>query len=254
ENIAAIHDVPSDKILAAAFAAAAKAGGAPGNPSRLAPVVDGGALPSDPFTPAAPAISANVPVMIGWNKDEWSLFAASEPWFGKLTEAELAERAKQVAGDKAEALLAAFKKLHPDYSPTYLMNDFTTNMRMFIGSVTLAERKAAQNAAPVYLYNLVWETPVGGGIFKSPHTLEMPFVFNNVDKSRPLVGPGDAPEKMAAQMSDAWIAFARTGDPNTASIPKWPPYDAKRRATMTFDIESKVVDDPLSEVRKILQG
>jgi len=56
------------------------------------------------------------------------------------------------------------------------------------------------------------------------------------------------PEALARQMSDAWLAFARTGNPN------WPPYTPGRRATMLFDVESRVVDDPNAEVRKILQS
>ena len=217
-----------------------------GGMQRLAPVVDGVVLPSDPFTPAAPEISANVPILIGSNKDEMTLFTAAEPWFGTLTDAQLVERAKLIAGAKAEPLIAAFRKLHPDYSPTYLLNQVLTANTMFGGSITLAERKAAQNAAPAYMYYLVWETPVVNGLFKTPHTLDIPFMFDNVDKARVLVGPGPEPEALARQMSGAWLAFARTGNPN------WPPYTAERRATMLFDVHSRVADDPNSEIRMIL--
>jgi len=245
----ALQGIPAEDILAAAFAAAAKAGGGPmGGMMRLSPVVDGVVLPSDPFTPVAPAISAGVPILIGSNKDEMTLFTAGEPWFGRLTDAQLVERAKAIAGSKAEPLIAAFRKLHPDYSPTYLLVQVLTAQAMFGGSITLAERKAAQKAAPVYMYYLVWETPVANGLFKSPHTLDIPFMFDNVDKARVLVGPGLQPEALARQMSDAWLAFARTGNPN------WPPYTPGRRATMLFDVESRVVDDPNAEVRKILQS
>ncbi len=245
----ALQGIPAEDILAAAFAAAAKAGGGPmGGMMRLSPVVDGVVLPSDPFTPVAPAISAGVPILIGSNKDEMTLFTAGEPWFGRLTDAQLVERAKAIAGSKAEPLIAAFRKLHPDYSPTYLLVQVLTAQAMFGGSITLAERKAAQKAAPVYMYYLVWETPVANGLFKSPHTLDIPFMFDNVDKARVLVGPGPQPEALARQMSDAWLAFARTGNPN------WPPYTPERRATMLFDVESRVVDDPNAEVRKILQS
>ncbi len=245
----ALQGIPAEDILAAAFAAAAKAGGGPmGGMMRLSPVVDGVVLPSDPFTPVAPAISAGVPILIGSNKDEMTLFTAGEPWFGRLTDAQLVERAKAIAGSKAEPLIAAFRKLHPDYSPTYLLVQVLTAQAMFGGSITLAERKAAQKAAPVYMYYLVWETPVANGLFKSPHTLDIPFMFDNVDKARVLVGPGPQPEALARQMSDAWLAFARTGNPN------WPPYTPGRRATMLFDVESRVVDDPNAEVRKILQS
>ena len=250
----ALQSIPAEDILAAAFAAAAKAGGGPmGGMMRLAPVVDGVVLPSDPFTPAAPAISASVPILIGSNKDEMTLFTAAEPWFATLTDTQLMERAK-LAGPKGEALVAAFRKLYPDYSPTYLLNQVMTATSMFAGSVTLAERKAAQKAAPVYMYYLIWETPVANNLFKSPHTLDIPLMFDNVDKARVLVGPGPQPEALARQMSDAWLAFARAGKPNAASIPEWPPYTAERRATMLFDVKSRVADDPNAEIRKILQS
>ena len=250
---AALFTAPTDKVLAAAFTAMEKLGPAAGG-QRLAPVVDGIVLDRHPFDPDAPSLSARIPVVIGWTKDEMTLFNASEPWFGKLTEEELTKSVAEIAGgaEKGTALLDALRAARPDYSPTYLRSSALTASRMFLGSVQLAERKAAQKGAPIWVYELVWETPVGNGIFKSPHTLEIPFVFANVDKAAVLVGTGDAPKSLEKQMSEAWIAFARTGDPNHPGIPKWPSYDAERRPTMVFDTQSRVVDDPDSAIRKAL--
>jgi para-nitrobenzyl esterase len=83
---------------------------------------------------------------------------------------------------------------------------------------------------------------------RTPHALEIPLVFDNVEKARNFVGRGDEPQVLAEQMSEAWLAFARTGDPG------WPAYDPATRATKLFDLESRVVNDPLPEVRKVLQG
>ncbi|HTQ58087.1 MAG TPA: carboxylesterase/lipase family protein [Bryobacteraceae bacterium] len=249
----ALACLPPHALVAAAAAAAEKAGRSPAT-MRLAPVVDGKALPSDPFTPAAPAVSANVPLIIGTNKDEMTLFVVAEPWFGHLTEAQLNGRARQMAGPKSDALVAAIRKLHPDYTPNYIAAAVLTDTTMLAGSITLAERKAAQNAAPVYMYCLVWETPILNGLFKSPHTLEIPLMFDNVGRARVLLGPGHDPEAIAAQMSAAWLAFARTGDPQTHGIPAWPAYTPGRRATMLFDVESRVVDDPQKEIRLALES
>jgi hypothetical protein len=82
--------------------------------------------------------------------------------------------------------------------------------------------------------------------------LDLPLVFNNVESSRSMVGPGPEPQRLADQMSAAWIAFARTGNPNAGGLPRWPPYDIKSRATMIFNVESKVQNDPYAEIRRIL--
>jgi para-nitrobenzyl esterase len=253
-DAAALAAAPAEKVLAAAFTAAEKVGAAGGGFMRLAPVVDGVVLDRHPFDPDAPGLSAKIPLMIGWTKDEMTLFAAAEPWFGKLTEEELVKSVAEIAGSEAKGktLLAALRQQRPDYSPTYLRTAALTASRMFVGSVQLAERQAALKAAPVWVYELAWETPVGGGIFKSPHTLEIPFVFANAEKAAVLVGDGPVQEQLERQMSDAWIAFARSGDPNHALLPEWPRYDAERRATMVFDATSRVVDDPDASIRKAL--
>ena len=71
--------------------------------------------------------------------------------------------------------------------------------------------------------------------------------------NRALVGPGPAPTALARTMSDAWIAFAKTGDPNTAALPDWPRYDIAARPTMIFDVTPRVVNDPEAEVRNAMQ-
>jgi para-nitrobenzyl esterase len=220
----------------------------------FAPCIDGAALPRDPFHPDAPAVSADVPVMVGTNKDEATLFLLADPKFGEMTEDDLKRRAERAVGDKARAVIAALKRAFPDYSPSHLAAALQTATMMWLGSITLAERKAAQGAAPVYMYLLTWETPVARGRLKCPHALEIPLVFDNVEAARNFVGRGNEPQVLAEQMAEAWLAFARTGDPNVAGAATWPAYDAKARATMVFDLESRVVEDPYAEVREVMQG
>jgi para-nitrobenzyl esterase len=220
-----------------------------GDPMRLyTPVVDGVALPRDPFAPDAAPLNADVPVLIGTNKDESTLFMIGHPRFGEFTDEDVSKQATAAVGDKAEALVAALREAYPDYSPTHLAAAVGTATGMWAGSLTLAERKAAQNAAAVYMYMLTWETPVSRGRLRCPHALEIPLVFDNVERARNFVGRDEAPQTVAEQMAPAWLAFARTGDPG------WPAYDAQTRVTKIFDVESKVVNDPLSGVRKVLRG
>jgi len=252
-NLAALTLLPAETMLAAAYRAAAKAGPGPAQFARLSPVVDGVVLPSDPFTPGAPAQSANVPLLIGTNKDEMTLFNAGEAWFRDLDEKGLAQRAKDTVGPKADALIAAYKARSPSYSPPYLLSAIITGSFMWSDSIKLAERKSVQ-AAPVFMYRLDWETPVGAGVFKAPHTLEIPLVFDNVERARVLLGDGDAPQQLANLMSDAWIAFARNGNPAAKGLPAWPAYEKKHRATMIFDTATHVALDPDAKIRKIYNG
>ncbi|WP_309644140.1 carboxylesterase/lipase family protein [Phenylobacterium sp.] len=247
DSAEALAEIPTEVLSHASVAI-------PGEAMRLyTPVVDGIALPRDPFTPDASPLCADIPVLIGTNKDENTLFMIGHPKFGEFTEEDLAKHAATGAGRKADALVSALREAHPDYSPTHLACAVGTATGMWGGSITLAERKAAQ-AAPVWMYMLTWETPVSRGRLRCPHALEIPLVFDNVERARNFVGRGEEPQRVADQMSAAWLAFARTGDPNTPALPAWPAYDAARRATMIFDLDSKVVDDPDRGVREVLQG
>jgi para-nitrobenzyl esterase len=108
----------------------------------------------------------------------------------------------------------------------------------------MAKRKAAQAAAPAYLYRFDWETPEGGGHMRSPHTVEIPFVFNNIRIAGPLISKMPEAQALADTVSASWVAFARTGNPNVASLPKWPAYSAEARDTMLFNNASRVEQDP----------
>jgi|WetSurMetagenome_2_1015567.scaffolds.fasta_scaffold10638_3 para-nitrobenzyl esterase len=220
--------------------------------SGFVPCVDGIALPRKPFTPDAPGISARIPVLIGSNKDEMTIFRARDPKFGASTDEDfVAYMRKQLPG-KAESLIPALRAAFPGYSPSHLITVMETLKGYWIATVLQAERKAAQGAAPVYVYLLAWETPVDGGRLRSHHALDLPLVFDNIATSRSMVGPGPDPQKVADQMSAAWIAFARSGDPNANGLPPWRPYDLKSRATMIFNLDSRLQNDPYSEIRRIL--
>lgn len=249
--------ISAQQLATATAAMQAKSGGAPGTGGlRFAPVVDGIALLNHPFDPAAPVVSANVPVMIGCTKDEQTLYNVGQPWWNKLTDAELSQKAKTIpgVGDKAEALIAAFRKLRPGDSPSYLYTDVATSTFAFANSIRLAERKAALKAAPVYFYVFQWGASVDDGILRAPHTMEIPFAFDNVDKAALLLGHDPEVIKLNKVVSETWVAFARTGNPNHSGLPHWPPYDAEKRATMTFNAPCKVVNDLEGEVRKILEA
>ncbi|HXC56763.1 MAG TPA: carboxylesterase family protein [Rhizomicrobium sp.] len=259
-DLAALQAVPAARLIEAAFAAQAKASTGPRLPGMpgggggfgFGPILDGVAITRDPFVPDGPAVSAEVPLLLGYTKDEMTLFTAGSPWFGTMTEDQLRQFTAPIP--KGPAIVEAWRKIRPDYSPTYLFTATISSMFAFGGSVKLGEAKAAQHAAPVYMWYMTWDTPVAGGIFKSPHTMEIPFMMDSYRRVRAFVGPDPGAANMARQIAGAWVAFARSGKPDCKEIPHWPAYDATTRATMVFDTRSKVVMDPNAEVRKILQS
>ena len=250
KTLADLRVVDPHKLLDATRTEMDAGGGYRMGGPNFGPVVDGSVLPRDPFAPSAPEISKAVPVMIGWNKDEMTIFNAAQPWFGALDDAAL-DRMAPMFGPGAAALIANYRKENPDYSPSHIANR-AMGARFAQGTYILADRKADQKGAPVYVYRLTYETKVQGGLYKSPHTLDIPFMFNNVDKARVLVGPGKDPEKLAAMMSDAWLSFARTGKPASKLLPAWPAYDSTNRPVMEFDVVPAVRNDPEKGAREIL--
>lgn len=252
-TISELQAVPAETLLTAArsvLEARAVPGGFGG--PNFGPIAGGNVLPRDPFLPAGPEQSKDVPVMIGWNKDEMTLFVAAQPWFGVINDAALDAMAQGMGG-ASPALVAAYRAENPDYSPSHIAAR-AMGARFVYGSHILADQKARQGGAPVYVYRLDWETHVNDGIFKTPHTLDIPFMFDNIDNSRVLVGPGEEPERLAAMMSDAWISFAKTGTPASALLPEWPAYSPESRMVMTFNVEPEVVDDPEAAARTILSS
>ncbi|HTB19297.1 MAG TPA: carboxylesterase family protein [Bryobacteraceae bacterium] len=248
-----LQTLPLEKIMAAQFAVSAKLRGMAGIIDGFAPVLDPTVLPAHPFYPHATRVSEDVPVIIGNNRTEMTLFA--DPAAFSLDENGLKTRVKNFVGDRADDVIEVYRHANPHATPSDLFFLIWTDDPTTVFSNNIAERRAALGKAPTYRYRFDWETPVLGGRLKSPHTVEMPFVFDNTQVAPGLTG-GASPEavSLAARVSEAWIAFASRGDPNSkkSGLPPWPAYDSERRATMLFSNESKIVDDPSSEQRKAM--
>jgi para-nitrobenzyl esterase len=130
---------------------------------------------------------------------------------------------------EAPALVDAWRKIHPKAIPTSLFVSTISSMAFAGDSITLAERKAAAGKAPVYMWNMTWETPVIIGAFGTPHTMEIPFMLDSWRRLPQFVGPAKGAANMEKQMAGAWVAFARTGKPDGPATPHWPAYDATTR-------------------------
>ncbi|MEJ2110289.1 MAG: carboxylesterase family protein [Acidobacteriota bacterium] len=254
KNLNAIHDLPTAKVLSAYFAISPKLSQA--GIRGFSPILDPEALPAHPFHPTATPLSADVPVIVGWNKTEQTVFSLGQDALWSLDEEGMRSRVERLAGDKANQVIELYHKKYPDMPPWAIYFHIASYSGMGSRSVAIAERKAAQGKAPAYLYRLDWETPILDGKLISPHGLDLPLVFDNVQEGGiGLTGGGPDPQKVADQMCEAWIAFAATGNPNStkSGLPQWDPYNAETRPTMLFNVESKQESDPLKEQRLIFE-
>jgi len=223
--------------------------------TEVRPVVDGQVLPAHPFDPSGPRVSADVPLIIGSNATE-TTFRSDTP-LDPISNAELHRRVEQFTGagpPVAAQLIGVYRKGRPGASPVELYQLISTDYWIGADTTRQAERKAALGRAPAYLYHFEKTTPVRGGRLHSPHMLEIPYVLYNLDKTAELAGTDPHDYALAERMSQAWAAFARTGDPNTPGLPHWPPYNAAQRPVMAFDDHSKVVLDPHREERLAVEA
>lgn len=218
------------------------------------PVLDGIDLPRHPFHPDAPPQSATVPMIIGSTRDETRAFLGSDPAHHALTWQTLpaALRRHQYVDLPVDVVIAEYRRLHPDFTPSEIFFAATTAGRSWRGAVLEAEARARQDA-PTWVYQLDFPSPLNAGRDRALHTLDIPLVFDNIRQPGSRTGDGADAQHVANTMSDALLAFARHGNPNHAGLAHWPRYDLSRRATMVFDRESRVEDDPRGGERRLYE-
>jgi para-nitrobenzyl esterase len=259
DTISKIHDLPDHVIVQAALdagrkaAAAARGGGrGPGGPGGgWGPVVDGRVLPRNSFDPDAPSYAAKVPLIVGSVLNEMANAvqmgdASVDSWSMDEMKSRLSAQRGQ---EKAEHLIAVFQTLHPSATPFEIYSRIS-GMSGRVGALTMAERKAAQGTAPAYNYWFQWQSPILDGRGRAFHCSELPFVFYNTERCARMTGNTPEARDLAARVSDAWVSFARKGDPNHPGLPAWPKYDAEKVPTMVFDTKCVAADDPDGEGRK----
>jgi para-nitrobenzyl esterase len=201
----------------------------------FAPVRDGRALPDHPFSPEAAASTKKITMLIGHNAQEMSFFWGNDPGAFTLDQAGYEARIKGFAGDAAPDIIAAYARAYPDATPARRYLQAFSDYSLALPVMAQADRHASAGGR-TYAYRLDFQSPA----------LDTP------EASRALLGPGDAPVMLARQMSEAWVRFAATGDPNGAGLPVWPRYDSKARDTMIFDTQSSVARDPNALARRIM--
>ncbi|MBZ5626087.1 MAG: carboxylesterase family protein [Acidobacteriia bacterium] len=239
-NIADIQKVSWQQILEAQTSLGPGLG--------FSPVVEGSVLPHHPFDPVAPPESAGVPVVISTTLEDAALSLTNFD----LDDAGLKNMLNQRFSGKAGEIYALHRKSswNAQKSPYLIQAQILTDSGFRRSAITQAERKAALGKASAYMYLWAYESPGFGGKFGAVHGTDVSASFHNYQNG---IGGSGSPEQRAlwARFASAWVALAKTGNPNCPRIPNWPAYDSTKRATMLFDAETRVENDPRTEIRQL---
>lgn len=249
-DIKKLQAIPWYDLLAAQAdieAAARAKGEAPGS---FSPVLDGVAMPRHPFDPDAPAVSADVPIIISTTRDERTYRQANfdQTWDGVKTVL------KPRVGAATDDILDMYRKEDPAATP-YLIQSRIISDQGRGGSFAMAERKAAQSAAnggkaPAYVYLWKSPAPAWGGRYGATHATDVGPSMHEIRGA--LHGPNPNSARLSDELASVMIAFATTGDPNNKYLPKWEPYEPSKRITMVFDDPKSHADsDARGEFRKL---
>jgi para-nitrobenzyl esterase len=251
----------AEELIAAQMAVGAERGIRLG----LAPIVDGTTLPDSPGEIIAAGASAEVPLVIGTNRDEMNLFVM--PLLKQLDQPMGDEAAAKVISrdlpalsiERAIEMLAVYRKSREarglPSTNRALLGALQTDLRFRIPSLRYAE--AYRNVQPgTFVYYFTYESPAMRGTLRACHALEIPFVFGTL--SAPFqdrfAGTGPDVERLSETMMDAWIAFARSGAPQAGATEAWRPYETTTRPTMVFDRQSQLEEGPYDEERAAWDG
>jgi para-nitrobenzyl esterase len=215
------------------------------------PWLDGSIVTSHPFDPQAPALGAKVPMLIGTTMHEFSS-AAMMPDPRSLTEQWLVDDLAKTYGDSAKRIVEAFKRGHPGALPYEIAAIIGATATFRSAAVKQAQLQSTNS--PAYMYWFAWQTPVLDGVPLAYHCAELAFAFDNIDRCANSTGGTPEARDLAAKVSQAWIQFARTGNPNHSGLPHWPAVSAQTLPTMIFNTRCEVKNDPDAEERKALSG
>lgn len=220
---------------------------------NFAPALDEKNLFRHPFYPNAPEQSAKIPMIIGNTKDETRAFLGGDESNFTVTWQQLPEKLipNMRVDIKPEEVIEKYRKLYPKLSASDLLFKITTASRSWRGAIIEAEERA-KSGSPAFAYQLDWATPKDNGKFGAPHASDIQLVFDNIDKQG-ATATGPNAQKMADIMSETFIKFAKTGNPNNEFIPTWKPYTMSKRETMIFEVPPHLENDPRGEERKIFE-
>jgi para-nitrobenzyl esterase len=217
----------------------------------LQPVMDGKVLPQLPISAIASGSADNIPLLVGTTLEEARLFNVMDQNISKMDEARLLRRCQRLIPTvDAAGLIETYRKARDKHgmstTPAELLMAIQTDKAFRIPAVRLAESHSRRHQ-PTYAYLFTWKSPALGGILGACHAIDIGFVFGTYEAR--FSGSGPEADALAGKTQDAWLAFARTGNPSCQSLGKWPAY-GDRRETMLLGREFTVVAAPYDEERR----
>ena len=250
KDLAGLRALPADQLLNGLKAVDPIAGQ---GGVYMGPVLDQRSLTRHPFFPDASPVGLSVPMMCGNTHDETKGFIG---WDAKAFPQTWDEVIARLPGQFAarididpETVVAFYRKTYPHYSPSDVYFAASTAGRSWKAAI-IQDEERAKAGAPAWAYQVNWKSPRDGGVFGAPHTIDIGLVFGTLDAKGSIVGTGPESVAMSNTMSDAFVNFARNGDPNGGALPRWEPYTLPRRQTMVFDNTSRMEDDPRGAERE----
>jgi para-nitrobenzyl esterase len=214
------------------------------------PCVDGDVLPELPREAIRAGRAAPVPLLVGTNLEEWKFYGLADPTARELDLAALRERCGRALpgehpeggrlADRAiEVYTAARRERGESTEPPELW--FAIETDRWFGAP--AAELAATHRGSVWSYVFTWRTGALGGLAGACHSLEVPFLFSlESELARVIAGEDPGARDLSRRMQDAWLAFARQGDPRTAALPDWRPHRLPERATQLLGVDCPVVE------------
>jgi para-nitrobenzyl esterase len=210
--------------------------------------VDGVIVPERPGAATTSAQSGRVPLLIGTTVNE-TISSLDHPKQSTFSEADLLAEAQRKYGDSGASIASAYRREYPQLPPLEVWRAVEA---AFLRNAAFAQADAKRaTGGRAWQYLFAWRSPVLGGLTGTYHSAEIAFAFDNADLCVEQTGGGPAAMAMAQRISRAWLAFARTGDPNHPGLPSWAPCGSKHE-TMVFDDRCVVLEDPEAAGRKLL--
>ena len=255
-DTARLQELPAETILAAQPATWSSSFDKPAELRRsVAPVCDAETMPRPPIDVFASGEAKHIPFLAGTNRDEIKLFKLptnGTPLSDRILFDMIQRMKPDFTAQKVQNLIGTYKLSRQRRGLSAenidIFDAIAGDNTFRIPCIHAAEQHGA-----AYLYLFTWESPALRGYLKACHALEMPFVFGTIHKqsSTKFTGTGPAADKLSAIMMDAWIAFARTGNPNHGGMDTWPLYEPGCRATMIFGKETRCENDPFGAERAV---